>query len=119
VSLDSVQGCMAELQAINSEVQLFSHVWAEDAGLLKQKLTLYTRLHRAAILKADSGLKVAERDATAHAAVELTQPNLAGEIEELEYKCEKAKTLFRTLERRSENARSILSALKAETRMGS
>jgi chromosome segregation ATPase len=117
VPLDSPQACTAELAAINEEIQAFSHVWAANAGELKEALKRYDRLHRAAILKGKQGLTVAERDAAAHAAVEGYEEGLTEKIEELENKVEKAKTLFRTLERRSENARSILSALKAEARM--
>ena len=117
MSLDSPQACVSELAEVNKEIAEFGYLWAENAGMLKAKLTRYDRLHRAG-LKGAKGSTVAERDAAAHAAVESFEPGLAEEIEELEGKVESFKVQFKVLERRSSNAQSVLSALREEAKMG-
>lgn len=115
--LDTARGCANEIAEVNKEIASFAHVWAENAGQLKAKAKRYERLHRAALrglIRED--LKVAEKDATAHAAVEDQAPNLAEEIEELEGKVEQFKVRFKTLERRASNAQSVLGMHRDESK---
>lgn len=115
--LDTARGCANELAEVNKEIASFAYVWAENAGSLKQKTKRYERLHRAALrglVKED--LKVAEKDATAHAAVEDQAPGLAEAIEELEGKVEQFKVRMKTLERRASNAQSVLGMHRDENK---
>lgn len=109
VRLDTIPGCIAELTSCNSEVAGFAHRWAEDAGNLKQAEKRYERLYRAA-MRGTSGANADERQATAHAAVDEVDEGLAERIEGLVGSVEQHKRLFETIERRSSNAQSILSA---------
>lgn len=116
MSLDNPASCIAELAEVNREVGEMGHIWAANAGELKAALTRYDRLYRAGLRKVKAKT-VAERDAAAHAAVEDMEPGLAERIEELERAVEELKTLFKTLERRSSNAQSVLAALRDEAKM--
>lgn len=107
--LDTVAGCIAELTECNREIATFAHEWSANAGQLKAKEKRYDRLYKAA-LRGTDGRNADERTATAHAAVEEVAPGLAEEIENLIGKVEEHKRLFETIERRSSNAQSILSA---------
>jgi hypothetical protein len=118
VPLDSPQGCIQELSEINTEVATIGHVWAANAGLLKEKIQRRDRLQRAALLGITEKLTVAEKEATAFAAIESADPGLLEAIEELEGRVEQDKTLFKTLERRASNAQSILSSYRDEAKMG-
>lgn len=116
--LDTARGCANELAEINADIATFGHVWAANAGLLKQKTKRYDRLHRAALrgLIADKDLKVAEKDATAHAAVEAMEEGLAEEIEELAGKVEEFRVRFNALERRASSAQSVLGMHRDESK---
>jgi DNA repair exonuclease SbcCD ATPase subunit len=116
--LDSPQACVKELSEVNTEVATIGQAWAANAGELKEKIMRRDRLHRAALLGITEKLTVAEKEATAFAAIEQREEGLLERIEELEGLVEQDKTLFKSLERRASNAQSILSALRAEVKMG-
>jgi hypothetical protein len=118
--LDSPSRCIGELASINEEIAEFAAAWSYDSGLLKEKVIRYDRLLRAALLGIKGDFKVDEKKALAHAAVAQSEQGtgLAEEIEELEGKVEGMKTLFKTLERRSSIAQSILAAYRSEAKMG-
>lgn len=115
--LDTARGCANELAEVNKEIAEFAYVWSHNAGLLKQKTKRYERLHRAALRGLiGEDLKVAEKDATAHAAVEDMDEGLAEEIEELLGKVEQFKVRFNALERRASNAQSVLGMHRDESK---
>jgi hypothetical protein len=114
--LDTVAGCIAELTDCNREVAQFAHTWAANAGKLKAAQAKYQRLYRAA-MRGTSGRNADERAAVADAAVEEVAPGLAEQIEELIGSVETCKRHFDTIERRSSNAQSILSAHREQARM--
>lgn len=115
--MDTARGCASELAEVNAEIAEFAHEWSQAAGELKQKTKQYERLHRAALrgLIGDD-MKVAEKDATAHAAVEREAQGLAEQIEELSGQVERYKVRFGALERRSSNAQSILALHRDEAK---
>lgn len=107
--LDNIHACVEELSAINVEVAGFAHEWARDAGDLKEAEKVYERLSRAA-MRATSGKNADERAATVQVAISEVQPDLLERMEKLAGKVESHKTRFKSLERRSSNAQSILAA---------
>jgi hypothetical protein len=111
VRLDSMPGCMRELATCNQELAEFAHTWATQTGELKQLEKRYQRLYQSA-MRGTKGKNAEERQATAHAAVEEVDPHLAERIEELIGSVERSKTLWKSIDRRSDNVRSILSAHK-------
>ena len=115
--LDTPQACVKELSEVNTEVATIGFSWAANAGELKESIQRRDRLQRSALLGITEKLTVAEKEATAYAAIEKIEPGLLARIEELEGLVEQDKTLFKTLERRASNAQSILSALRAEVKM--
>lgn len=108
---DSIPGCMRELAICNQEISEFGHEWASEAGELKEAEKRYQRIYQSA-MRGTSGRNAEERQATAHAAVETVAEGLAERIEHLVGRVEQHKTLAKVIDRRSENARSILSAHK-------
>lgn len=116
--LDTARGCANELAEVNKEIASFAFRWSEAAGALKENTKRYERLHRAALrgLISDKELKVAEKDATAHAAVETQAPGLAELIEELAGEVEQYKVRFGALERRASNAQSVLGMHRDESK---
>jgi hypothetical protein len=115
-ALDSVGGCIVELGACNREVAEFGHEWLRAGGELKATKALYDRLYKEA-MRGTSGTNADERTATAHAAVEQVSPGLSERIEELIGTVERHRIHFTTIERRSSNAQSILSAHRESLRM--
>lgn len=111
VRLDSMPGCMRELATCNQELSDFAHTWAREVGELKQLEKRYQRLYQSA-MRATTGRNAEERQATAHAAVEAVEEGLAERIEVLIGSVERNKTLAKSIDRRSDNVRSILSAHK-------
>lgn len=109
VRLDTIPGCTTELTTCNQEVATFAHDWAREAGELKLKEKRYARLFKEA-MRGTTGKNADERAATAQVAVEVVDPGLAEEIEGLIGNVESHKTLFKTIERRSGNAQSILAS---------
>lgn len=102
---------MRELATCNQELSQFAHEWAQEAGELKELEKRYQRLYQSA-MRHTKGRNAEERQATAHAAVEQLEPGLAERIEKLIGQVEGHRTLYKAIDRRSENVRSILSAHK-------
>lgn len=120
IRFDTPRGCARELADVNREIQEFQHEWATDAGRLKEREGLYERLYRSAMrgLKDTKGT-VQEKAAIAHLAIGEIEggTNLAEEIEELQGRVERHKTMFKALERRSSNAQSILGMHRDEAKL--
>jgi hypothetical protein len=106
-----MHGCQRELATCNQELSEFSSDWARKTGELKELEKRYQRLYQAA-MRNTSGKNAEERQATAHAAVEVVEEGLAERIEALVGQVENYKTRHKAIDRRSDNVRSILSAHK-------
>lgn len=118
MSLDSVAALESALATCNSEIEEFASAWATAAGELKQAEKAHERLFRAG-LRGTQGRDAQERQAVAYTAVEEVAPGLAEEIERLVGVVEEAKTRFKTIDRRSNNAQSLLSLHKESARLES
>lgn len=115
--LDTPQGCVHTLTEVNREMAEFTHEWATAAGELKQKEKRQERLHMAALRGLiGEDMKVAEKNATAHAAVEKQEPGLAERIEELTRIVEESKVRFTALEKRGSFAQSTLQMHRNESK---
>jgi len=118
MALDSVGALEDELASCNQEIGEFASLWASAAGELKRCERRYERLYRSA-LRGTEGRDVGERQATAHAAVEQIEEGLAETIEALVGEVEEYRTKFKAIDRRSNNAQSLLSLHKESARLES
>jgi hypothetical protein len=118
IPLDSPAALIAELTNCNQEIGEFEVAWAQAAGLLKAKEKRFERLYKSG-LRGTTGRNAEERQATAHAAVEEVAPGLAEELEGLVGEVEEYKTRFKAIDRRSNNAQSLLSLHKEAARLES
>lgn len=118
MSLDSVSALENALSTCNSEIEEFASNWAEAAGELKSSEKRFERLLNSA-LRGTEGRNAEERRATAFAAVDAVEEGLALRIEHLIGAVESYKTRFRTIDRRSNNAQSLLSVHKESARLES
>lgn len=116
--MDSPASLTAVLEQCNQELAEFSVEWSGAARELKTAEKRYERLYRSA-LRGTEGRDVGERQATAHAAVEHVEAGLAERIELLVGQVEEFKTKFKVIDRRSNNAQSLLSAHKESVRIES
>lgn len=118
MALDSVGSLEDELASCNQEIEEFASIWATAAGELKSSEKRFERLLSSA-LRGTEGRNAEERRATAFAAVDAVDEGLALRIEHLVGAVESYKTRFRTIDRRSNNAQSLLSLHKESAKLES